>query len=329
LVHRIVLASICPNQLVSPVTLLPATNRASERIFFIIYLSTTIMTTHNNPSRKRQRLNSTMPNWFLSCWVLLSAFLSVAEAVCPLCETLQDYPKRMQFLVAPGVRCQDIYVELGRYQPGDAYCRRSKNLYQELCCGDEEPDPIVAPTEPPVYNGPKGPEPDCPVCKNGDFPGYPNQFIIARYVGDYTCEQLYHRGYNGLIPWFMCGPLQDFTYQACGCGEFNPDLNSNPTPPPVPSPTLSNPQPPPPSPPPPAPGPSPTPSPTDDRKTPPSGAKYQRQKLGATRGGAAGAYYRGTRRGRTLLKGEEGSLRGKGSLLQTSQEEKEPMFQTI
>ena len=90
-----------------------------------------------------------MPNWVLSCSVLLLATaVSVAEAVCPLCETVQDFPKRMQFLVAPGTRCQDIYVELGQYQPTDDFCIRSKNLYQELCCGDEEPEPIVAEDEP-------------------------------------------------------------------------------------------------------------------------------------------------------------------------------------
>ena len=295
--------------------------------------------------RRKRQLN-TMPNWFLSCWVLLATAVSVAEAVCPLCETLQDYPKRMQFLVAPGTRCQDIYVDLGRYQPTDQFCIRSKNLYQELCCGDEEPEPIVAPTEPPVFTGPRGPEPDCYVCREtNEFPGIPNQFIVARYVGDYTCAQLYQRGNNGYIPWFMCGPLQDFTYSACGCGEFNPNFNSSPRPTPTP---LNNSNPPPPPPPPP-PTPRPTSAPTQDRRTPPSGAKYQRQKLGALRGGAAGAYYRGNRRalkGETSTtssttstatgarsRGDDGSNNGgnqsAASLPEVIEDTTTPMFQTI
>jgi hypothetical protein len=30
-------------------------------------------------------------------------------------------------------------------------------------------------------------------------------------------------GVNQHIPSFMCGPLQDYAFEACGCGEFEPE----------------------------------------------------------------------------------------------------------
>ena len=45
---------------------------------------------------------------------------------------------------------------------------------------------------------------------------------MARYVGEYTCGQLFTRGFHGMTPGYMCGALQDFSYMACGCGQYNP-----------------------------------------------------------------------------------------------------------
>ncbi len=61
-----------------------------------------------------------------------------------------------------------------------------------------------------------------------EYPGIPYAFIVARYVGEYTCDQLYGRGLNGMTPGYMCGPLQDFAKPICGCGEYNPKCRADP-----------------------------------------------------------------------------------------------------
>ena len=72
------------------------------------------------------------------------------------------------------------------------------------------------------YVGPIGTEPDCPICGTTEFPGKPNQLIVARYVGEFTCGQLFSRGFHGMTPGSMCGPLQEYAYMICGCGQYNP-----------------------------------------------------------------------------------------------------------
>lgn len=79
------------------------------------------------------------------------------------------------------------------------------------------------------YTGEVGNEPICPICGTEEYPGNPNANIVARYVGQYTCAQLYSRGYHGVTPNFMCGPLQDFARSVCGCGYFNPACARDPT----------------------------------------------------------------------------------------------------
>ena len=108
-----------------------------------------------------------------------------------------------------------------------------RSKYRDGCCN---PDADVTATSSsltptlPDYNGPVGPEPTCPVCGGtNEYPGRPNQLIVARYVGEYTCGQLFNRGFHGMVPGYMCGALQDFTYYACGCGAFNPRCATDPS----------------------------------------------------------------------------------------------------
>ena len=79
----------------------------------------------------------------------------------------------------------------------------------------------------PAYVGPVGNQPTCPICGTSEYPGIPFAFVVARYVGSYTCEQLYGRGLHGMIPDFMCGPLQDFAKPICGCGSYNPNYSGS------------------------------------------------------------------------------------------------------
>lgn len=99
-----------------------------------------------------------------------------------------------------------------------------KRKYQNACCNPNANVGTGSSGTPtlPAYTGPVGDEPDCPVCGTSEYPGKPNQLIVARYVGQYTCGQLFTRGFHGLTPDYMCGALQDYTYYACGCGIYNP-----------------------------------------------------------------------------------------------------------
>lgn len=182
--------------------------------------------------------------------------------------------------------------------------QETKDIAQDLCCGDANSDDGgFQPSSPPVYDGPVGDEPDCPICGTMEYPGIPNAFVVARYVGEYTCAQLYGRGLNGMTPSFMCGPLQDFAEPVCGCGEYNPKCRDDPNQcweapgnSPVSSP-VQQPVEQPVQPPIQQPVASPVlvePTTSFDRKTPPEGGKYS-TKLANGRGGAA-SVLRGGRR---------------------------------
>jgi hypothetical protein len=63
----------------------------------------------------------------------------------------------------------------------------------------------------------------CPICgREDEYPGAVDKYIAARYVGTYTCAQLYFRGLDEEIPGFMCGPLQDYAYEPCKCSPSHP-----------------------------------------------------------------------------------------------------------
>lgn len=108
------------------------------------------------------------------------------------------------------------------------YSSANRAAAQASCCNAAQPAVPSAATQSsgvPAYSGPTGTEPTCNICRDGSYPGIPYGFVIARYVGEYTCDQLYGRGLHGMIPMYMCGPLQDFSQTVCGCGIYNPNRN--------------------------------------------------------------------------------------------------------
>jgi hypothetical protein len=107
----------------------------------------------------------------------------------------------------------------------DTFSASVKSKYQYSCCNpNANVGSSSASSTPrlPAYVGSIGTEPDCPICGTAEYPGRPNQLIVARYVGEYTCSQLFSRGFHGMTPGYMCGALQDFAYMPCGCGQYNP-----------------------------------------------------------------------------------------------------------
>ena len=140
-----------------------------------------------------------------------------------------------------GMTCGDLFAKL-LLREDDDVCELSRQKYQETCCGssgddgnnDEGDDEATdlcytGPTSAPVYDGEKGEEPICRICGTEEYPGKAQHLFTTRYVGTYSCGELYSRGLNGLIPGFLCGPLQDYAHKECGCGVYNPKCINDPT----------------------------------------------------------------------------------------------------
>jgi hypothetical protein len=99
---------------------------------------------------------------------------------------------------------------------------------QQDCCGDKEPQPYFKEIKAPVCIN--GKEADCPICGTMEKQGIPNAVVVARLQNEegegeeiFTCNQLYDVGLNGCIPGSLCGILQGYAKQFCGCGHFNPE----------------------------------------------------------------------------------------------------------
>jgi hypothetical protein len=145
---------------------------------------------------------------FITLFIALM-LLNVSEAgnICPLCGSVFNVPKRWDYPVSksPYTTCRDIYFELGAMSITNNQCHPKQKKYQAVCCNDDIPPGWDVPPTPSPVSSETGNEPMCRICKTGEYPGKPNTFISARYVGSYTCGALYHRGRDGLIPGFMCG----------------------------------------------------------------------------------------------------------------------------
>lgn len=184
---------------------------------------------YSNKMMTLQR-QSNFKSWRKMLWMVTLLVVSIAEPVsaqCGLCGSISEFPSQFSsFVPAVGKTCKDIYIDLSS-TPLGATCNTMRNLAQDTCCGGPETtnDGPIEPARPNpnyVYPGPFGNEPICRLCGTTEYPGKPFEFIIARYVGEFSCDQLYYRGLNGVIDPTICGPLQDFAQSVCGCGIFNP-----------------------------------------------------------------------------------------------------------
>jgi len=129
------------------------------------------------------------------------------------------------FITEDGGTCETVALEMAGLAQNSQRCREYKKNYRSDCC-DRNANPIpVAQQEPEdfVPNLPQGDEPQCDICKDGGFPGYPKIVTKTLYMeGHQTCEQLYHMGNAGHILRRLCWPMQDAYQEPCGCGPFHP-----------------------------------------------------------------------------------------------------------
>lgn len=134
----------------------------------------------------------------------------------------------------PLTTCGVLFFSLAAFSSSNSYTNRMIQKHRATCCdASKQPvcldNPAVVAVEEKDEED-KGDEKYCRVCGNNDlvpdeFPGLPDVTISARYVGDLkSCRELYYMGINKEIATFMCGPLQDYAYEVCGCGEFHPAM---------------------------------------------------------------------------------------------------------
>jgi hypothetical protein len=173
---------------------------------------------------------------FLVVVLLIQTIRPVASAVCHICgeagNDLLAFPNVV--LEGVGKTCADISIQVASAVPfGSADCASQQGLYYARCCtpgvrpagGDIATGTAVAQQIPAVSY--VGPNPVCNVCRDGDFPYATSMVINFLYIGVGTCTQYWMMGQQGLIPTHMCSPVQFFSYEPCGCGEFNPYFNAN------------------------------------------------------------------------------------------------------
>jgi len=152
--------------------------------------------------------------------IVVALISSASAAQCFLCSSASQLPVRWDYTFSNGKKCRDYYVALSKVQIGSSTCTNGRSLARAACCNAATPSRPSATTSTGsstgTYNGPRGNEPVCNICRTTEYPGLPSAMMIIRYVGGFTCSEFYHRGRNGMIPDYMCGPTQDFAQTVCG-----------------------------------------------------------------------------------------------------------------
>ena len=158
--------------------------------------------------------------------ISISILLYTVDAACLLCDRLSlnnPMPIRPDCVVddATGLTCAQIVFD------DTKKCDIHRHLYEDVCCSDSDNSSCF--TVPPVAanKGEIGNEPTCHICKTPELPGNPDHIFTTGYIGTYSCSEYYDLGKSGLIPGFMCGPLQEYSQRPCGCGIYNPKCIKN------------------------------------------------------------------------------------------------------
>jgi hypothetical protein len=166
--------------------------------------------------------------------VCIFSLVKLTQAVSFCGGPVTNLPQRWNCIVEadPQITCQHIYFDLSKMESSNAYSEKMIERHRHTCCSSEESKrgeclPHPGESRPDTREDSMGEEPVCDICgKNYDapdeFPGYPDKKVQVRYVGRYTCRELYYRGHEKKIPEYLCGALQDEAYEICGCGTYHP-----------------------------------------------------------------------------------------------------------
>jgi hypothetical protein len=164
--------------------------------------------------------------------VLQLSGLAEAKVPCHICGEEGNHAISFPHVILEGVgqTCTQISVDVAVNVPIDSKdCKKKQNEWGDKCCSGERPDGSDPPTGLPQQDIPTvrfvGPHPVCNVCRDGDYPYEESMVINFLYIGSSSCAQYYVYGREGRIEKHMCDPVKYFSYEPCGCGEFNPYFN--------------------------------------------------------------------------------------------------------
>lgn len=177
----------------------------------------------------------------LNMWIILQIlfFLLVApftDAVtpCHICGDRGNEAMKFPNVILDGVgkTCVEITMDVALKVPiNSGQCQQEQNKWGGTCCSGKRPNGSDSPQGLPPQIIPDvryvGPHPVCNVCRDGDYPSDPSMVMNFLYIGVASCAQYYKYGREGRIAPYMCQPVQFFSYEPCGCGEFSPYFNNN------------------------------------------------------------------------------------------------------
>lgn len=147
----------------------------------------------------------------------LTVFCPRIEAICMLCEEGVyglKYPDAV--IKSDGTTCTNMAVDVAvDYEEGSTQCTQHIKAWREICCGDTRPIDVeitdVFDEYPDIDSiQTVGPYQKCDVCRDGDYPSTTSMVITMLYVGSGSCAQYWKVGQQGLIPDYLCDPLQYF-----------------------------------------------------------------------------------------------------------------------
>ena len=143
--------------------------------------------------------------------ILVLFHFDFAFSDCLLCEDGVAGLKRPSFPVDnAGTVCAKKMHDVYLLDNGSEDCLWEIDEYREICCGEEEPNPVPQTvTRPPSMSiAYVGPHPVCDICWNNKFPGTPAMVINMLDVGLGSCRQFFKAGREGKIVPHLCDTLQ-------------------------------------------------------------------------------------------------------------------------
>lgn len=180
--------------------------------------------------------NTTTTLFTLAVCLLLQVFSVDAAIPCHICgdagNNAMKFPNIVLANVAGGKTCSDISLDVAINTPlGSSQCSAAQNQWKRCCnglrpSGSERTTGLPADQQVPTF-AKTGPNPICNICRDGDYPFVTSMVVNFLYVGEGSCAQYYMYGQQGKIQQHMCDPIKFFSYEPCGCGQFNPYFNPN------------------------------------------------------------------------------------------------------
>ena len=155
------------------------------------------------------------------------------ENECWLCGNVGQAPNDWYAILPDGQSCTQYYLYMyDNLRDGSDDCYNAQDYVSNCCCNENgkvpdscQPGGSNAQANYDTVEENTGPYAQCFICDYTPYlyPGNPTNAMSVRYLGDYSCSELYYMGLKGDIPDYLCGPLQydQTTQSTCGCSTKN------------------------------------------------------------------------------------------------------------